>query len=102
MTAPATALRIRAQLAGLGRYTPPPPATAVQGRLARLAANECAYGPLPAAQAAIAEAALTANRYPDNDCAPLRGQLGAHLGVDPGHVAIGAGSIALLEALLLA
>jgi histidinol-phosphate aminotransferase len=95
-------LRIRPDIAALGRYAPPPPAVRVDGRLARLAANECAYGPLPSVAAAIADAALAANRYPDNECASLRSALADLLGVDAAQVTIGAGSIALLESLLVA
>jgi histidinol-phosphate aminotransferase len=62
----------------------------------RLDLNEGAYGPTPAALRAIAERAVTGNRYPDPDGAHgLRAALAAHLGVPGDHLLFGAGSNSL-------
>ena len=61
---------IRPALAGLVPYEPGKPVEEVQRelgleRVVKLASNEGPYGPFPAAQEAIARAALELNRYPD-------------------------------------
>jgi histidinol-phosphate aminotransferase len=48
----------------------------------KLASNETVQGPLPSVKAAIAAAAETINRYPDNGCVELREHLAKHLSKD--------------------
>lgn len=63
----------------------------------KLASNETTFPPLPSAAKAIAEAAELANRYPDNQAGELRAALANFLGVDVANVAVGCGSVALLQ-----
>lgn len=68
----------------------------------KLASNEVAYGPLPSVVDAVTQAALTMNRYPDNGAQALTEALGARLGLDPGQLAVGCGSVSLCQQLLQA
>jgi histidinol-phosphate aminotransferase len=55
-------------------------------------------------KAAIAAAAETINRYPDNGCVELREHLAKHLSKDgpfaPEHIAVGGGSVSLCQQLI--
>ncbi|WP_067476443.1 histidinol-phosphate transaminase [Nocardia amamiensis] len=88
--------QIRPDLDSIPAYTP--------GRshpgAVKLASNETTFGPLPAAAKAIAEAAESANRYPDNQVAELRAALADFLGVGFDNVAVGCGSVALCQELV--
>ncbi|MEV6347154.1 histidinol-phosphate transaminase [Actinoplanes sp. NPDC051851] len=64
-----------------------------------LSANESPHEPLPGISRAITEAAGAVNRYPDPGCHRLTRALARARGVDPGAVLVGAGSVALLQAL---
>jgi histidinol-phosphate aminotransferase len=71
---------IRPALAGLVPYEPGRPVEEVQRelgleRVVKLASNEGPFGPFPAAQEAIARAALELNRYPDGGAWRLRSAL---------------------------
>ena len=74
----------------------------------RLASNETNAQPLPSVRDAIAEAAVGINRYPDMFAKKLRDVLAAHLSsasgttIDAGQLAIGCGSSAILQQLVLA
>lgn len=68
----------------------------------KLSGNESPFPPLPVVQRAMADALLTAHRYPDNTCTRLTAALAAHLLVEPEQIAIGAGSSPLLERLFAA
>jgi histidinol-phosphate aminotransferase len=50
----------------------------------------------------IADAASSANRYPDTDSVELAGTLAARFGVDPSQVAVGCGSVSLCTQLVQA
>jgi histidinol-phosphate aminotransferase len=66
----------------------------------RLASNESALGPSPAAIAAYRALADEIHRYPDGGASELRAALGRHHGLDPDRIVCGAGSdelIALLQ-----
>ncbi|MGQ4598714.1 histidinol-phosphate transaminase [Nocardia sp. R6R-6] len=88
--------QIRPDLDSIPAYTP--------GRsnpgAVKLASNETTFGPLPAAVKAIAEAAESANRYPDNQVTQLRAALADFLGVGFDNVAVGCGSVALCQELV--
>ncbi len=71
-------------------------------RILKLSSNEGAFGPPPAAVAAIREMATDAHRYPDGAAAALRGAIGARWGLDPARVVCGNGSDELLALLILA
>ena len=79
-------IRTRPDLAAIPDYVPGRSAESVERAYAirdvvKLASNEAPFGPLPAALAAIAEAAPTVNRYPDDGGVALREALGEHYGV---------------------
>ena len=58
-----------------------------------LASNESPYGLLPAVAARITELTSGVSRYPDMTSTRLVEAIAAHHGVDPVHVAVGAGSV---------
>ena len=68
--APVTA-RLRPELADIPAYTP---GKTVPGAI-KLASNETVHGPLPSVREAIAAAAETINRYPDNGHVELKARL---------------------------
>ncbi|WP_431888363.1 histidinol-phosphate transaminase [Nocardiopsis alba] len=70
------------------------------GRSIKLSSNESPYGPLPSVREAIAEAAADLNRYPDPAAEALITRLAERLGVPEDHVALGAGSVGMLQQLL--
>lgn len=67
---------------------------------ARLGANESAFGPSPAAQAAIAAAAAGAWMYGDPEAWDLRQAIAAHHGTTPAHVLAGEGIDGILGLLV--
>ena len=98
---------LRPELDSLRPYVPPKSwRMAAEGRAddyAKLTSNELAFGPLPEAEAALAEALPRANRYPDSRVSRLRQAIAeANTGVEPGNVLVGNGSSeVLLNALQL-
>ncbi len=66
----------------------------------KLSSNEVAHPPLPAAVAAMAEAATAANRYPDMGATDLVHAIAKHLRLHPEQVAVGCGSSALCQQLV--
>ncbi|GAB4582399.1 histidinol-phosphate transaminase [Nocardia sp. IFM 10818] len=66
----------------------------------KLASNETTFPPLPSVAKAIAEAAETVNRYPDNAAIELRTALADFNGVGLENVAVGCGSVALCQELV--
>jgi histidinol-phosphate aminotransferase len=86
-------------------YTPGKSVDELERRLGhrafvKLASNENPLGPGPAVLKAIAETAGSLATYPDAGTFELRHRLGARLGVDPGHVILGAGSTDLINILV--
>jgi histidinol-phosphate aminotransferase len=67
----------------------------------KLASNESPFGPLPGVPEAVAAALSGSGRYPDHLATSLREALAERHGVAPGHVAVGCGSVGLLQQLLL-
>lgn len=65
----------------------------------KLSSNENPYPPLPSVVAAYTSN-VDLNRYPDSQTTALRAALADHLGTSPDHIAVGAGSIAVLQSLL--
>ena len=87
---------VRADIAEIPSYIP-------GKRLAdalKLSSNEVAHPPLPAAVAAMAEAAAAANRYPDMGATDLIHAIAKHLKLRPEQVAVGCGSSALCQQLV--
>jgi len=68
----------------------------------KLASNETPLGPLPSVAKAIETAIEGANRYPDHGAVALRHALAESMGVDRDRVAVGCGSVGLLQQLALA
>src|SRR3954447_22435775 len=66
-------------------------------RIVKLASNEGAFGPLPAAVAAFEAAAGELNRYPDGGGTRLRQALAERHGVDIGQVVLGNGADELIR-----
>lgn len=94
----------RADLDGLVTYVPGKPIEDMARELGihpdevvKLASNESPDGPFPGVVEAIAAAAAGSNRYPDTELPELRSSLSADMGLDPGELWFGAGSVALLS-----
>lgn len=88
--------RLRPELADLPAYTP---GKTVPGAI-KLASNETVHGPLPSVREAIAAAAETINRYPDNGYVELKEHLAKHVDFAPEHIAVGCGSVSLCQQLI--
>ena len=96
LTAPDTVLpALRGAVAGLPASVPGRKGAGLD--IAALASNESHYEPLPAAAAAVTEAAGTMNRYPDSAAVELRERLARHLGATAAEVAVGPGSVGVLQ-----
>ncbi|MER8235846.1 histidinol-phosphate transaminase [Streptomyces sp. NPDC094049] len=90
---------LRAVLTALAPYRP---AAGLHGPAATtrpLSANESPHTPLPGVVEAVARAGATVNRYPDPGCGPLTRALARLHGIAEDRIAVGAGSLALLQAL---
>lgn len=92
--APATPL-LRRTLAGLPAYVPGE--AAAGDALHPLASNENPYGPLPGVIESLARAAVDVHRYPDMTGARLTAALAEHHRVPVEWVALGAGSVGVLQ-----
>jgi histidinol-phosphate aminotransferase len=68
----------------------------------KLASNENPYPPVPSVVAAITAAATGVNRYCDHLAIDLRTAIGEMVGKDLNNVAVGCGSVGLLQQLCLA
>ena len=96
----------RSELDPLKVYVPPKSwRMAAEGRgdeYAKLTSNELAFGPLPEAEAALAEALGRANRYPDSHASLLREAIAdANPGTRTPNVLVGNGSSEVLMNTLL-
>ncbi len=95
-------MRFRSELDPLRPYIPPKSwRMAAEGtdehRYAKLTSNELAFGPLPEAKAALAEALPRANRYPDSHVTRLRQVVAeANAGAETRNVLVGNGSSEVL------
>ena len=95
-----TAPTLRSAVAGLPAY--------VAGRrsaselTAALASNESHYPPLPSVLAVVQEQALRLNRYPDMAAVELRERIAAHLDVTLDEIAVGPGSVGVLQQIVTA
>src|SRR3712207_2929655 len=103
----ASVLKFRAELDPLAPYEPPrisQEAAAEHGTdgYVKLTSNELSFGPLPEAEAALAEALPRANRYPDRHAYSLREAVAAaNPGAEPmRNVLVGNGSSEVLFNLL--
>ncbi|MFF2317494.1 histidinol-phosphate transaminase [Arthrobacter sp. NPDC058097] len=89
---------LRAAVSGLPSYVPGRRSAGED--IAALASNESHYEPLPAAAAAVAEAAGRMNRYPDMAAVELRERIAGHLAVTADEVAVGPGSVGVLQQII--
>ncbi|MET4589787.1 histidinol-phosphate transaminase [Arthrobacter sp. 754] len=89
---------LRDAVTGLPSYVPGRRSAGMD--IAALASNESHYEPLPAAIAAVTAAAGAMNRYPDTAAVELRERLATHLGVTAGEVAVGPGSVGVLQQII--
>jgi histidinol-phosphate aminotransferase len=93
---------IRPSLARVQPYRPQPPMRALQAqlgleRIVKLASNEGAFGPLPAAVAAFEAAVGELNRYPDGGSRRLREALSERHALPEGQVVVGNGADELIR-----
>lgn len=95
-------MKFRAELDPLSPYKPPRAAAEAKADhgtdgYVKLTMNELSFGPLPEAQAALAEALPRANRYPDRYVAALREEIvAANPGSTAENVVVGNGSSEVL------
>jgi histidinol-phosphate aminotransferase len=94
----------RPSLADLIPYEPGKPVEEVQrelglARVVKLASNEGAYGPFPAALEAMERATRELNRYPDGGAWALRNALAERHGVRFEEVAVGSGADGVIDCL---
>jgi histidinol-phosphate aminotransferase len=92
--------RFRPVLATVPAYKPGQAPAAAAGEAHKLSSNESPYGPLPSVVEVIAEAARDINRYPDNGAAALTEAIARRFAVPVGHVAVGCGSVGVLQQLM--
>lgn len=94
--------RAVSQAAGLYPYVPGKPVEQLLrekglASAVKLASNENAYGPSPKAMEALRLAAGQVHRYPDGDCAALKGALAQHHEVGVERILLGNGSNEVLN-----
>jgi histidinol-phosphate aminotransferase len=92
--------RFRPVLDTVPAYKPGQAPTAATGEAHKLSSNESPYGPLPSVVEVIAEAARAVNRYPDNGAGELTAAIAERFAVPVGHVAVGCGSVGVLQQLM--
>jgi histidinol-phosphate aminotransferase len=90
----------RTGILGIAPYVGGETRVAGVARPIRLASNESALGPSPAAVAAYRSLAGEIHRYPDGNAESLRAALGQRHGLDPERIVCGAGSDELIALLL--
>ncbi|WP_046471842.1 histidinol-phosphate transaminase [Allosalinactinospora lopnorensis] len=90
----------RAVLGSIPGYKPGRKVEGPGGRSVKLSSNESPYGPLPSVLDAIAAGATRLNRYPDTGAAELTAALADRFSVPEEHLALGAGSVGILQQLL--
>ncbi|WP_026118650.1 histidinol-phosphate transaminase [Nocardiopsis salina] len=91
---------LRSVLESIPAYKPGKKVVGPDGRSIKLSSNESPHGPLPSVREAITRASAELNRYPDPGAAELTSALAGRLGVPEDHLALGAGSVGLLQQLL--
>ncbi|HET9898488.1 MAG TPA: histidinol-phosphate transaminase [Streptosporangiaceae bacterium] len=92
--------RFRPVLDQFAPYKPGKPPTEIAGRSYKLSSNESPFGPLPSVLKAIAETAAEVHRYPDSRAVELSSAIAARLDVPASHVAVGCGSVGIVQQLL--
>jgi histidinol-phosphate aminotransferase len=92
--------RFRPVLDHFAPYKPGKPPAVSLGPSYKLSSNESPFGPLPSVFEVIARAAGAVNRYPDNGAIELTDAIAARYGIPASHVAVGCGSVGLVQQLL--
>jgi histidinol-phosphate aminotransferase len=92
--------RFRPVLDTVPAYKPGKAPSAAAGEAHKLSSNESPYGPLPSVVEVIAEAARDVNRYPDNGAGALTAAIAERFAVPAGQVAVGCGSVGVLQQLM--
>src|SRR5215469_17966827 len=92
--------RFRPVLDQFAPYMPGKPPAATTGRNFKLSSNESPFGPLPSVVEVIAAAAGDVNRYPDNGASELTEAIAARYSVPASHIAVGCGSVGVVQQLL--
>jgi histidinol-phosphate aminotransferase len=92
--------RFRPILEQFAPYKPGKPPAVEGGPTYKLSSNESPFGPLPSVVKVIAAAAGEVNRYPDNGAAELTEAIAVRHAVPVSHVAVGCGSVGLVQQLL--
>ena len=92
--------RFRSVLDSVPVYKPGRIPVSSAGQTHKLSSNETPFAPLPSVVDAIAEAARSVHRYPDNGAQALIGAIAGKFGVPPEHVAVGCGSVGVAQQLL--
>ena len=95
-------VRLRAAIAGLPAYKAGRPAAPYSGTAYKLSSNENPYPPLPGVLATAVAAVEEINRYPDFGSAALLEEIAKFTGVPPERVAVGTGSVGVLQQLVQA
>jgi histidinol-phosphate aminotransferase len=94
--------RFRPVLDTVLAYKPGKAPAVMTGEAHKLSSNESPYGPLPSVIEVIAEAGRGVNRYPDNGAEALTGAIAERFDVPAAHVAVGCGSVGVLQQLMAA
>src|ERR1700730_2906693 len=94
--------RFRSVLGTVPVYKPGRVPVSSSGQTHKLSSNETPFAPLPSVVDAIAEAARSVHRYPDNGAQALIGAIAEKFGVPAEHVAVGCGSVGVTQQLLAA
>ena len=92
--------RFRSVLDTVPVYKPGRIPVSSSGQTHKLSSNETPFAPLPSVVDAIAEAARSVHRYPDNGAQALIRAIADKFGVPAEHVAVGCGSVGVAQQLL--
>src|SRR5215468_10161663 len=92
--------RFRSVLDSVPVYKPGRIPVSPSGQTHKLSSNETPFAPLPSVVDAIAEAARSVHRYPDNGAQALIRAIADKFGVPAEHVAAGCGSVGVAQQLL--
>jgi histidinol-phosphate aminotransferase len=96
-----SAIRLRGTLEGIPGYKAGQPPTVASGITTyKLSSNENHHEPLPSVLRAAERALGEMHRYPDYGSAALVAEIAEHFGVPAGDIAVGTGSVGLLQQLV--
>ncbi len=94
-------VRLRSTLDGVPAYRPGKPAKSKTGEAAyKISSNENPFPPLPSVLDAVAQAAMSMNRYPDMGVGALTEAIAERFGVPADTIATGTGSVGVLAQLV--